>query len=277
MAYKKRKDGLFRKLQEFTTLCDVKACVIIYGPKQENGPHVEPDIWPKDNPDHVLGMIDTYKAKKRESGNKTFGLNDFFHERKKKIEEEISKLRKKNREAKYPTSLTMEMQKWNEGQLRQFAAELGQKAENVKAKIEILKGLPQNANNNLMHFGNARLNGQLYPPPPAIPIHYPNTIEHHPQLQYPINQNSMMMLLMNGGDQFGIGGGPSQIRSQVFYEAGSSSVVDPMICHDTRALACYYRQPPLPPLGYMVAPPGWENRDGGGSYEDVVQYLMKNE
>ncbi|KAL8525655.1 hypothetical protein ACS0TY_015048 [Phlomoides rotata] len=298
IAFKKRKEGLIRKMKEFTTLCDVDACIIIYGPKQENGADVEPEIWPQE-PDEVGRMVNIYKAKKllEDSGIKTFGLNDFFHERKKKIEDELSKLRMKNLEAKYPTKLNDEMEQWNLPQLRQFAADLSLKVDYINSRIEILKTssnrqqqVMEDTCSDLMHFGNTMsLNGQFYPPPP-MHFHYPpSTIDHHQQL-LPINPNSsMMMLLTNGGDQFG--GGPTSganfqsasFRSQVFYEATTSSsggrgLVDPMICHDTWPMTCYYGQsqplPLPPPPGFTVAPPehtSWENHDGS-SYEEKIKY-----
>ncbi|KAL2460568.1 MADS box transcription factor [Abeliophyllum distichum] len=46
ITFKKRKEGLMRKMHEFTTLCDVSACMIIYPPKQDKNT-VEPEIWPQ--------------------------------------------------------------------------------------------------------------------------------------------------------------------------------------------------------------------------------------
>ncbi|KAL8528764.1 hypothetical protein ACS0TY_006282 [Phlomoides rotata] len=269
-TFKKRKEGLIRKMHEFTTLCDVRACMIIYGPKPENGP-VEPEIWPQ-NIKEVHGIIDIYKSKKKDSGHKTFGLTDFFHERKRKIEDELSKLRKRNMEAKYPTRV--EHMNKNEGQLRAFASALGNKVDLVRSKIEMLKR--SSGKQGVVMDINA---GQFYPHPPhdmhvPFPIYYPTTVDHQQQ-KLSVNQNSMMMLMMNGEDQFGLGGASSSnvganiqcasFKQQIFYER-------------TLPLPRYY-VPPLtlpPPPPYMVAPfttGSWENQDV--SREDVVQYQMK--
>ena len=36
-----RRNGILKKIKEFTTLCDVEACAVVYGP---NDP--EPEVWP---------------------------------------------------------------------------------------------------------------------------------------------------------------------------------------------------------------------------------------
>ncbi|XP_042051279.1 agamous-like MADS-box protein AGL82 [Salvia splendens] len=132
VTFKKRKEGLIRKLSEFTTLCDVKACMIIYGPNQ-----TRPEIWPPQNPEQVRRIIDLYKSKN--SGSvKSFGVVNFFKERKKQIEDELKKLKRKNQEAKYPTRPEL-LNVINEHQLRQLHAALTNKAQCVKSRIELLK------------------------------------------------------------------------------------------------------------------------------------------
>ncbi|KAL3641127.1 hypothetical protein CASFOL_016095 [Castilleja foliolosa] len=217
-TFKKRKEGLVKKIHEFTTLCDVKACMIIYGPKQEETGLFEPETWPQ-NTDEVHHIIDIYKSKKKDSNNKTFSLSDFFDDRQRKIEDELNKIRKKNRELKYPTRPEC-MNFMTEARLRDFAAALGEKADIVRSRIEFLK--------NKEHVGLRKIeSGQLGMHLPAIHHHhsYP-TVDHH--------HNSMMMLLMKdhrsvqfGSSQFGPGhvsGGGGNIHCasyerQVFYEA----------------------------------------------------------
>ncbi|XP_047979283.1 agamous-like MADS-box protein AGL82 [Salvia hispanica] len=131
-TFKKRKEGLIRKLSEFTTLCDVKACMIIYGPKQSR-----PEIWPPQNPEQVRRIIELYKSKN--SGSvKSFDVAEFFKERKKQIEDELKKLKRKNQEAKYPTRPD-HLNVYNEQQLRHLHAALTSKAQCVKSRIEMLK------------------------------------------------------------------------------------------------------------------------------------------
>ncbi|EPS62063.1 hypothetical protein M569_12731, partial [Genlisea aurea] len=203
-TYKKRKSGLIKKLSEFTTLCDVKACMIIYGPKQDGGA-AEPEIWPE-NPEEVRRIIEIYEAKSKDSGNKTFGLPDFFQERKKKFKDELDKLNKRSMEAKYPTWFDF-MNFLTESQLRDFAAALTNKIEYVKSRIEFLR----NDGNNGGLFDVGLMDSSPFYPPEIrgnefeminqefrpfemnLPIIFSGADHHHQQDV----ENTMMMLLMN--------------------------------------------------------------------------------
>ncbi|KAL1556363.1 MADS-box transcription factor PHERES 1-like [Salvia divinorum] len=181
-TFKKRREGLIRKLNEFTTLCDVNACMIIYGPNQTG-----PEFWPPQNPDQVRRIIDLYKTKNTTAGIKDFGVVDFFLGRNKQIEEELTKLRRKNLEAKYPTRPDL-LNVINEPQLRQLHAILTDKATCVRSRIELLR---------MKHS--------------APPDHRPNVdldllTDHHRRLHY----NSMMMGGSNNPD--------TQIKREFFHE-----------------------------------------------------------
>lgn len=115
-------------MHELTTLCDVKACAIIY-----NGSNEEPEIWP-DNRDKVRELIDLYKS--NQPAGKTYSLSDFYNDKKRKVEEEIGVLRKRNNQAKYPMQ---GFDMLNEAQLREFAALLGDKLKRVNSRIDELK------------------------------------------------------------------------------------------------------------------------------------------
>lgn len=296
ITFKKRKEGLIRKMHEFTTLCDVSACMIIYAPNQEKGSS-EPEIWPQ-NVDEVSRIVDIYKNKNKDSGNKTFGLSDFFRERKRKIEDELTKLRKKNMEAKYPTWLEF-LNYTTEPKLREFAAALRSKAEYVKSRIEFLRRNKEHMINSMHLINPIEMHLPINQYPPFDHHHY-----HHQDQVHTVNQNSLMMLLMNGEDhqQFGgasTSGGNFQFKRQVFYEevAGPGlgpvpgpglgrGMVEPVICHSPRQLARYYGPAAVAQPLYMVpgvaAPPPPQlqfpvresniNNDGG--QDDIVQYQM---
>ncbi|KAI3715624.1 hypothetical protein L6452_22610 [Arctium lappa] len=117
---------------EFTILCDVDTVIIVYPPNSNH-----PEIWPE-NPDQIKKTIASYKAKKSESGKRTYDLNDFFQDRKKKIEDELMKVRKRNMEAKYSTWFD-ELNGLSEGQLRQFAIGLENKESIVRNHLELKK------------------------------------------------------------------------------------------------------------------------------------------
>uniref|UniRef100_A0A7N2MJ98 MADS-box domain-containing protein n=1 Tax=Quercus lobata TaxID=97700 RepID=A0A7N2MJ98_QUELO len=102
MTFQKRKKGLMKKAYEFSTLCGVQTCMIIYGPKFQERP-MELETWPQ-NHDEVVERIKRYNENlvhKRPRGSTT--LSDFFIERNKKVEIEILRLRKNIFKAKYPT------------------------------------------------------------------------------------------------------------------------------------------------------------------------------
>ncbi|KAL3515717.1 hypothetical protein ACH5RR_022619 [Cinchona calisaya] len=226
-----------RKIYEFATLCDVNACMIIYGPpkQQENSSSMDPpEIWPE-NPDDALRMINIYKGCSKDSATRIFSLSDFFHERKKRVEDEFEKLRKRNMEIQYPTWIDP-MSHLSEMDLRKFAATLSNKLEVVNSRIGLmfkandhnhnhnhiqqqhqmidnstnttrLPGLVQRGielelmNQQLINIPSPLINPIEMHVPPVI--HYPpSTIlddqeHHHHHEVHSINQNSMMMLLMN--------------------------------------------------------------------------------
>lgn len=153
ITFKKRKEGLVRKIHEFTTLCDVDACMIIYGPRQEN-PSMEAEIWPE-NSDEIWHLINIYQGKSKDSATRVCGLQDFFHDRKKRVEDELDKMRKKNLESRYPTWIDP-MIHLSEMELRKFAATVSDKLEVVKSRMEaIYKGNDHHHNHS--HIQNRYL------------------------------------------------------------------------------------------------------------------------
>nr|GFA47710.1 agamous-like MADS-box protein AGL82 [Tanacetum cinerariifolium] len=121
-----------KKASEFTILCDVDTVMIINPPNSN-----EIEVWPK-NPDQIKKGIAYYKSKKGKTGKRTYNLNDFFQDRRKKIEDELMKARKKNMEAKYSTWFDA-LNSLTEHQLRQFTAKLEQKEHDARTRLEFKK------------------------------------------------------------------------------------------------------------------------------------------
>ncbi|XP_009788319.1 agamous-like MADS-box protein AGL70 [Nicotiana sylvestris] len=132
-TYQKRKKGLEKKANELSTLCQVKLCMIIYGPKDS-----EPTIWP--DKDTIQSLIDSYRARSDDDQRlRTHDLSFYFRDLTRKVEIESSKLRKKNFEAKYPTWDQL-YDNLSSDQLKQLSALLGAKIEFMKQRLEFLKG-----------------------------------------------------------------------------------------------------------------------------------------
>lgn len=134
MTYKKRSEGLTKKLHQITTLCGIGACMIMTEPLNS-----AVEIWPPNDPDQVARLVDLYKSKTKEIGGvKNSGLSDYFENRQRKAQDEVAKLRSKNSEAKYPT-WSHDLDAMNESQLRGLGAALRSKAHFVRSRIDFLK------------------------------------------------------------------------------------------------------------------------------------------
>ncbi|KAI3665940.1 hypothetical protein L6452_44575 [Arctium lappa] len=124
----------FKKVNELSVLCDVNTVMIVY-PPDSNQP---PEIWPP-NPDQIKKTISSYKSAKTYENGKgsTYDINAYFQDRKRKIEDELVKARKRNKEAKYSTWFD-ELNGLSEGQLRQFAMGLENKEKIVRDHLQLL-------------------------------------------------------------------------------------------------------------------------------------------
>ncbi|KAB5520161.1 hypothetical protein DKX38_024480 [Salix brachista] len=247
ITYHKRKKGLTKKAREFQILCGVDACVIILGPKQNNHP-VDVETWPTDLVE-VRRIINRFRSEGADR-KKTQDLSYFFEARKKKVDDEIAKLRKACMEAKFPAwdnrlnLLSLE-------QLRELAGIFESKLDVARGWLLKLKGNPfsmEDSNSginaagsisnksSLMACGNLAnaflpkniefegLNQQ--PLPCAKPVDMPlATYYPSDQLQQmlPFNGdpiNSPMLMLMMNREDFGQFGGLSSsttLKSTVQY------------------------------------------------------------
>ncbi|PWA85912.1 transcription factor, MADS-box [Artemisia annua] len=175
-TYQKRKLGILKKASEFTILCDVDTIMIITPPNSN-----EPEVWPENNPDQMKKGIASYKSKKGETGKKTYNLNDFFVDRKRKIEDELMKARKKNMEAKYSTWFDG-LNSLPEHQLRQFVAMLEPKETDAKTRLEFKKRSMNINYPYMLNFGNKPTMFQF----PGLGLGNPNPeLDDHVQLMNP--------------------------------------------------------------------------------------------
>ncbi|CAL0301326.1 unnamed protein product [Lupinus luteus] len=90
-TYKKRKNGLIKKMDEITTLCGIEACAIIY-----NSNEPEPEAWPS----HLGAQRVLYKfsrVSQMVQSKKMFNQESFLNQSIMKAQEKLKKLRNENR------------------------------------------------------------------------------------------------------------------------------------------------------------------------------------
>ncbi|CAK8533205.1 unnamed protein product [Lathyrus sativus] len=137
-TFQKRKNGLMKKVNEFSILCDVDVCVILYAPNFEGQGYLEPETWPKDQKE-VQRILQKYYNTTSDRRPKIYDVHEYYKERVKKVEFEISKIRKDRLKIKYPT--------WDESfnsigaeHLRILASTLDAKLDACNQKMNMLKG-----------------------------------------------------------------------------------------------------------------------------------------
>ncbi|KAG6753313.1 hypothetical protein POTOM_043367 [Populus tomentosa] len=100
LTFRKRKAGLLKKASEFSILCGVDACVIIFGPRQKNAHQpVAPETWPP-NSEEVRCIINRYKGS--DQPRRCYQVSDYLADKKKQIDSELARLHKRIVKAKYP-------------------------------------------------------------------------------------------------------------------------------------------------------------------------------
>ncbi|XP_039071742.1 MADS-box transcription factor 15-like [Hibiscus syriacus] len=136
---KKRLQSLEKKAYEFSVLCDVDVCMIIFTPGlKDDPPNVQ--VWPSD-PLRVHGTIHRYKRTMAASGSqkRTFSISHFLDMRRRQDLEEVAQVCKANFEAKFPT-WDDRIDNFSPEQISSCLAKLDSSIEVVKRKIMLMKG-----------------------------------------------------------------------------------------------------------------------------------------
>ncbi|XVE83286.1 hypothetical protein DITRI_Ditri16bG0075900 [Diplodiscus trichospermus] len=140
-TYHKRKQSLTKKAEEFSILCGVETCLIIYGPKLKDSA-AKIEIWPSD-PSKVMNVINKYKAKPLDvRERKCFNVFDFLAIRQKKLNDEICKIRKANTDAKFST-WDVGINNFSVNEIWALLARLDSRLEAAKKEIMMIKGQQQ--------------------------------------------------------------------------------------------------------------------------------------
>ncbi|XP_039161164.1 agamous-like MADS-box protein AGL82 [Eucalyptus grandis] len=160
ITYEKRKKGMMKKAQEFTTLCGVDTCMIIYGPAG-SAATTEPEIWPA-SPEKVKCIIERYMSKGADRRAKRMvGLPEFFADRNRKVNAELAKVRLASWEAKYPISEAL-IDGLSEEDMRRLLGSLGHKLEAAKARLAVMKEDAMRRSSSLMNDHNVPANDHTY-------------------------------------------------------------------------------------------------------------------
>ncbi|XP_043705469.1 agamous-like MADS-box protein AGL80 [Telopea speciosissima] len=101
IAYKQRKRGIMKKVKKLSTLCDVAACAIVYGPYDPNS-----EVWP--SPSEAKSVLEQFRSF-TEMGryNKMVNQEEFLIEKIAKLKEKLNKQVRENQE-KEKTKLMFE-------------------------------------------------------------------------------------------------------------------------------------------------------------------------
>ncbi|XP_057740315.1 agamous-like MADS-box protein AGL82 [Arachis stenosperma] len=140
-TFLKRKNGLIKKVYEFSTLCGVDVCVIIYGPSFDGGKSSEAETWPQD-PKEVQRIIQKYHNTTIDRRPRIYDVQEYYRDRVKKIEGEISKVHKEKLKIMYPT-WDDSFNDLREDQLRMFLSILDSKILACNQRINMLKQDPK--------------------------------------------------------------------------------------------------------------------------------------
>ncbi|WCJ32642.1 Agamous-like MADS-box protein AGL80 [Euphorbia peplus] len=208
-TFQKRKASLIKKISEITILCRIEACLIIYGPKQNDDEPLKLDtVWPTDS-DKLAKIIDKYKN--CDKLKKSYTYSDYFADKKRKLDSESTKLHKQINGVKYP-SWHSRLDNCSVDELKALVSRLDYKIQLAGEKLNVFR---QNHSDAMLHlsenYGNymAGNNFPVYPHlkkeknkmPMPMPMHVPVPICFQPgpswyvsQQQQPQQQQQLQQL-----------------------------------------------------------------------------------
>ncbi|KAG6499446.1 hypothetical protein ZIOFF_039234 [Zingiber officinale] len=93
-TFKKRKNGLLKKVSELATLCNVSTCMIIYTPEEAA---MQPEVWPSP-PEAARIVVQFRNIPLVEQRQKMLSQESFLSQRIAKLEDQLRRAERKNRE-----------------------------------------------------------------------------------------------------------------------------------------------------------------------------------
>ncbi|XP_010271057.1 PREDICTED: agamous-like MADS-box protein AGL80 [Nelumbo nucifera] len=140
-TFKKRKNGLMKKVSELSTLCGVSACAIIYSPYDK-----QPDVWPSaSDAQRVLARFKNLPE--MEQSKKKMNQEVFLRQRISKLKEQLKRQEKDNRKHEmtilmYQTLAGKSLNDVLIGDLNDLAWLVDEKLKEIQERIEQLRRTP---------------------------------------------------------------------------------------------------------------------------------------
>lgn len=282
ITYQKRKKGLKKKAQEFSTLCGVPTCLIIYGPKMQNQP-AELDFWPKER-EEVMEVINLYREKAFSAhGIRPQSLIDFFLSRKRKVDDKIAKLCKANLEAKFPR-WDGRFDSFSVDQLKVLVSICDTKIEVARRRIEVLKTeqnlMEVSETGALVGFSNSNQHSQvLFPLSSVKQLDLP-VAPYYPSVQVPFHCDNPLAAMLNGDDHTQFGGLMSgnvatytqqQLQHPMYFDPiPTSAMLDNMMFNNPRAVCLHGKtMQPIPPFDRFTVLPSNSSHMLGSQFNEL--------
>ncbi|XP_010683404.2 uncharacterized protein LOC104898092 [Beta vulgaris subsp. vulgaris] len=143
LAYNQKKKTLFKKAREFSILCNVPICIIMFPFTETNKPSPPPEVISfkpnsndsdqASNPDRAREIIDRYMevTKEVKSKKRSLSLSDIYEDQELLDDHDSSSIKFKN----------PDLSEFNDEQLHEMLGSLDDKLDYVKRKIAMLKGV----------------------------------------------------------------------------------------------------------------------------------------
>ncbi|XP_047151527.1 agamous-like MADS-box protein AGL80 [Vigna umbellata] len=140
-TFKKRKNGLMKKISEITVLCGIDACAVVYSPDLPN----KPEVWPSES--EARSVISKFNGvPEAEKRKKMFCQESFLRQRIDKGKEQLKKLKNENRKreinllmCEYLTHGGNNLDSNNMSYLKDFSFFTDQNLDEIRNKITMLQ------------------------------------------------------------------------------------------------------------------------------------------